>query len=570
MEHTHEKPGLITGAIIGGLLAAPLIALSYLGNFVADLPSIADDFFAWVRDLLPGDVITAGIDAMVESLMTLGVENVDTASKTIEQIFAGLMVFGVLVLFGALLFTILREQQRSGVVIAGSVAGLLLGAAMVFISESKMTITNLIDPEQYTIIDMLWIGGLFTIWGLACSFIYNDLTALPTPQEKQQSAAATGGATAQQLDRRQFIVRVGGAAATLTVIGAGLNLLANGDEETSTQVTSLSDNNNTSPVAEATPEATPNAEATAEPARATASLEPAPGTRLEITPLDEHYRIDISTRPPDISAAEWALLVNGLVTSETVMTLDNLRNDYEPVDQWITLSCISNRLGGDLISTTRWTGVPLRTLIEEWNPDPEATYMRITSADGFDEYLDISLAMEDERVMLCYAWDGQPLKAKHGFPLRVYIPERYGMKQPKWIIGIEFVSEWDEGYWVRRGWSEEAIVRTVSVVDTVAANDVFDEDGQMFVPVGGIAYASSRGISKVEVSVDDGEWVEAQLLEPLSEKAWVLWRYDWPFEAGRHEFRVRTYDGNGNMQTLDNNPVRPHGATGIHSETATV
>jgi hypothetical protein len=160
------------------------------------------------------------------------------------------------------------------------------------------------------------------------------------------------------------------------------------------------------------------------------------------------------------------------------------------------------------------------------------------------------------------------LPQRHGFPLRIYIPDRYGMKQPKWITDMEFIDEWEEGYWVRRGWSEDAIVKATSVIDTVALNDRFEDpdSGQTLVPVGGIAYAGARSISKVEVRVDDGDWVEAQLRQPpLSDKTWVLWRYDWPFEEGDHTFEVRCYDGDGTMQILEETDRRPDGATGIHS-----
>jgi DMSO/TMAO reductase YedYZ molybdopterin-dependent catalytic subunit len=401
--------------------------------------------------------------------------------------------------------------------------------------------------------------GLFTAFGLALSWIYLQLVTLPVSSE----AAAAEGVSVQAINRRQFLVRVGGATAVLTVVGAGLGRLLREDLDR-TEVAS-----STEPISTPEPEATAMAEATDMP-DATAMLEPAPGTRPEYTPLDEHYRIDISTRPPRIREAEWALLINGLVEAESTMTLSDLRNNYEPVDQLITLSCISNRVGGSLISTTRWTGVPLRTLLEDWNVSPEASYMKITSADGFDEYVSLNLAREDERVMLTYEWDGKPLKEKHGFPVRIYIPDHYGMKQPKWIIGIEMVDEWDEGYWVRRGWSETALVRTTSVVDTVATDSIYEQGSQMYVPVGGIAYSGARGISKVEVQVDEGEWTEAQLLKPLSQLTWVLWRYDWPFQAGEHTFAVRCYDGNGTLQITERNDVRPDGATGIHTRSADI
>lgn len=142
------------------------------------------------------------------------------------------------------------------------------------------------------------------------------------------------------------------------------------------------------------------------------------------------------------------------------------------------------------------------------------------------------------------------------------------MKQPKWITAVEVTDQYEEGYWVRRGWDEVAQVKTTSVIDTVAVDAILGDGDQRGVPVGGIAWAGDRGISKVEVRVDGGEWQAAQLRSPLSETTWVIWRYDWPFEAGHHLFEVRCVDGNGTPQIERRSDVRPSGATGIHKRQA--
>ena len=194
---------------------------------------------------------------------------------------------------------------------------------------------------------------------------------------------------------------------------------------------------------------------------------------------------------------------------------------------------------------------------------PEATHLRITAADDFDEITSIDLAMNDDRVMLCYAWDGLPLEVKHGFPLRIYLPNHYGMKQPKWITRIEAIPAWEEGYWVRRGWDKDALMKATSVIDTIATEAIYERDGAQFVPIGGIAHAGDRGISTVEIKVDDGDWTPALLRKPLSETTWVIWRYDWPFSEGLHTFTVRCVDGDGVAQVEDVAPPRPSGATGL-------
>ena len=300
------------------------------------------------------------------------------------------------------------------------------------------------------------------------------------------------------------------------------------------------------------------------------NLQAAPGTRPEYTPLDDHYRIDISSRPPVIDSNEWRLEVSGLVDNPVSLSLQELYDKFDRVDRFITLSCISNRVGGTLISTTKWSGFLVKDFLELVQPQEDAVALKITGADNFDEYVMLDLIRSDERIMFAYEWDDQPLKQKHGFPLRIYLPDRYGMKQPKWIKSIEFVDAWAEGYWVRRGWSVDAIVNTTSVVDTVATNSILEDDQGYIVPVGGIAYAGAKMISRVEVSVNSGDWEDAQLRQPLSELTWVIWRYDWRFQEGEYRFEVRTYDGDGNLQSTDSRGTRPDGATGVHSRKASM
>jgi hypothetical protein len=259
------------------------------------------------------------------------------------------------------------------------------------------------------------------------------------------------------------------------------------------------------------------------------------------------------------------LEVGGLVDRPLVLTLDELRR-RESIHQFITLSCISNPVGGDLIGTIRWTGVSLQRLLPEFGLRPEATHLKILSADGFYEIVPLEIVRSDERVMLAYAWDGVPLPTEHGFPLRVYVPDVYGMKQPKWIDSVEATDHWEPGYWVVRGWDEVARMKATSVIDVVAADaTISGPGGRPLVPIGGIAHAGARGISKVELQVDDGPWQQAELRTPMSDLTWLLWRYDWPFEAGAHVLTVRCWDGAGTPQTVTPSPPEPNGASGLHS-----
>jgi DMSO/TMAO reductase YedYZ molybdopterin-dependent catalytic subunit len=209
-------------------------------------------------------------------------------------------------------------------------------------------------------------------------------------------------------------------------------------------------------------------------------------------------------------------------------------------------------------------------VLADVKPQPTATHIKITSYDGFYETVALDLINADERIMLTYNWDGIPLLYEHGFPLRIYVPDRYGMKQPKWITDIEVIDHDENGYWVDRSWDKVAQMRATSVVDVVAGDMTYEQNGQVMVPVGGIAHAGARGISKVEVRVDDGDWTQAELRSPLSQTTWVIWRYDWPFDAGQHTFAVRCYDGTGTMQVTESNPPHPSGATGIDKLTRTL
>jgi hypothetical protein len=248
------------------------------------------------------------------------------------------------------------------------------------------------------------------------------------------------------------------------------------------------------------------------------------------------------------------------------LTMEQLRG-YEPLHQFVTLACISNPVAGTLIGTTRWTGVSFQRLLPNLRLAENATHLKLTSADRFYEVVALDTIRKDARAMLAYDWDGVPLATKHGFPLRTYIPDLYGMKQPKWLQSIEAMDHWEPGYWVKRGWDETARMKATSVIDTVSVNMMLSQaDAKTLIPVGGIAHAGARGISKVEVRTDGGPWRQARLRTPLSETTWVVWRYEWPFQRGEHTLTVRCYDGSGALQVTEPAPPHPSGASGFHSK----
>jgi DMSO/TMAO reductase YedYZ molybdopterin-dependent catalytic subunit len=533
------------GLLVGGVLTAPLLGLMFLADQLAGLPFIPFDFFDWITRVLPGPVVTFGIDLMIDAMLLLGVVVADTA-KTAEQVIAIVQFFVIGVVIGAVFFAVIGVRQTKPDLTSGLVLGALFGLPMMAISIAIGQ-----SPVNPGLI-ILWLGLLFLGWGVALSQVCARLRPFESqPEEEVRSVEA--------IDRRQFLIRLGAATATITVIGAGGGVILAGAERRRLQraldasMAHQVDEDDESPF--------PNAN---DP------VMPVPGTRPEYTPLKDHYKVFIRTEPTEIDGDSWVLPITGLVDNPLMLTLDDVYNDFESRDQFVTLSCISGRIGTSLIGTTLWTGVRLQEVLAKAQVRGEARYLLIISGDGFHESVDLDLIASDERIMLCYAWDGHPLPVEHGFPLRIWIPDRFGMKQPKWITGIEVSDEYKEGYWVQRNWDEVAQVKATSVIDTVAVDAIIENGGQRLVPVGGMAFAGARGISKVEVRVDGGPWQAAQLRSPLSETTWVFWRYEWPFEAGQHTFEVRCAEGDGTPQIEETRPNRPSGATGIHSRRASL
>jgi len=539
---TLGKPGILAGAAVGAMLTAALIGVFFAAWQLAGLPFVPFDVFDWISRILPGRVIAFGIGSMVAVIRSLHVGPTSVVAKGVEQTMgiAGLFFTGVVA--GAVLFGILRALRGRYAQLLGLVLGVAVGVPVLLISRSLSHTTD-VTP----IIAGLWILAAFVLWGAAFGWAYRRLLEAGRTVGVPAPAAEMATASVERVDRRRFLIRLGGATAAITVTGAIVGALsqsrrggtpaAGGERWSATH-------------------ALPNAGA---------AVEPAPGTRPEYTSLEQHYRIDINTIPPRIDGEHWRLKIEGLVEKPSALTLDELRA-HEPMHQFITLACISNPVGGDLIGTIRWTGVSLKHLLPSFGLKGEATHLKIRSADDFYEVVPLETVRSDERVMLTYAWDGVPLPVGHGFPLRIYIPDLYGMKQPKWIESIEATDRWEPGYWVVRGWDKVARMKATSVIDTVGINmNIINADRGTPVPIGGIAHAGARGISRVEVRVDDGPWQQASLRTPLSELTWVLWRYDWPFQAGRHTFTVRCYDGSDTPQIVTPAPPEPSGATGLHS-----
>jgi DMSO/TMAO reductase YedYZ molybdopterin-dependent catalytic subunit len=284
----------------------------------------------------------------------------------------------------------------------------------------------------------------------------------------------------------------------------------------------------------------------------------------EITPNDEFYITSYSSNIPDLDADSFVLNVEGLVDSPYTMTMKDL-HAMKDKTEFVTLECIGNSVGGDAIGTALWEGVTLRKLIERASPRKGMVKAVFHAEDGYSDSIPYPLSLTDD-VFLAFKMNGEPLPRKHGYPLRAIVPGIYGMKNVKWLSGIELVDYDYKGYWEKKGWSDEAVIPVKSQI-------LVPMDGEK-VPlgnsvIGGVAFAGRHGISRVQVSLDDGKtWHEAETKAPLSRWAWVLWRYDWrPEKKGKYAITVRGIDKAGNIQESGSLFGRsyPDGATGYHS-----
>ncbi len=229
-------------------------------------------------------------------------------------------------------------------------------------------------------------------------------------------------------------------------------------------------------------------------------------------------------------------------------------------EQIATMQCISNEVGGRLISTARWTGTPLREVLDRAGVPPTARYVVFTCADGYVESLPLDYALQPQ-VLLAYDMNGAPLTAEHGAPLRLIAPGKYGIKHPKWITAITFSEQEVAGYWAERGWTREARMKTSTRIDLPG-------DGSVLAPglieVSGIAFTGDRGVRQVEVSLDSGAtWQSATVKPPLSPYSWVLWRLDSRIDRkGGTDLVARTTDGGGDLQPSERKNPAPDGAQG--------
>ncbi len=283
------------------------------------------------------------------------------------------------------------------------------------------------------------------------------------------------------------------------------------------------------------------------------------GVTPRITSNEDHYVVDTALVKPRVDVATWRLEIGGAVEAPFSLTYDELL-DLEAVEQAHTLECISNEVGGDLISTAIWTGVPLRDLLARARPMASAFDVVCTSVDGYADSFPIAKALEPQ-TLVAYLMNGKTVPQDHGYPARVLVPNIYGMKNVKWVRRIEVATYDYLGYWQERGWSDVATVNTNSRID-VPRRTLRWSGGE--VTVAGISFAGARGVAKVEVSLDGGaSWYLAQLEQPAGPLTWRRWAVRWtPPNTGTYRLFARSTDGGGNAETPLRRGPFPAGATG--------
>lgn len=296
----------------------------------------------------------------------------------------------------------------------------------------------------------------------------------------------------------------------------------------------------------------------------------------EVTPTYLFYRIDINPIVPEVDSTSWTLTVKGQVNNPFMMTYEQIKA-MPSVEEYATLQCVSNKIGGGLISTALWKGVRLKDLLSRAQIGPGAKYIAFRCYDGYDVGIPLERGLL-EGTILAYEMNLAPLTAEHGYPVRAIVPGLYGMMNPKWITEIEVVDDVYEGYWQRNGWTNDAREATHSFIAIPGQAPISDRfrnldlmninivPGQRL-PVAGVAFAGDRGISKVEVSTDGGiTWKSASIKQPLSNYTWVLWTTSFSPSAGPGNYKivVRATDKTGKVQTADIRPPFPDGNTGYH------
>jgi DMSO/TMAO reductase YedYZ molybdopterin-dependent catalytic subunit len=502
----------IRDALSGALAAGLALGLSeLLAGLIASVPSLVESLGVWVIDDVPTPVKEWAI-------ATFG-----TADKPILLISIVVVTLAV----GALVGLFARKRFGVAVVVFvafGAVAALAAGL------DPKVSLGLAVIPGAVAVIAGL--GTLRMLHGIG----------EPEPETVTDTA------------KRDFLVGAGAVVAIAALAGTFGRFLI----ESAKRAVAGRDEVVLPSAAEALAQV---------PESASFEIE---GLQEILVPNEDFYRIDTALSIPRIDLQEWTLRVTGMVNRPYTIDFPDLL-DMRMVERDVTLSCVSNQVGGGLVGNARWLGVPLTEILDRAGVQSGAEQIVGRSVDDFTVGFPVEAAYDGREALIAVGMNGEPLPFEHGFPARLVVAGLYGyVSATKWLSEIELTT-WDgfDAYWVPRGWAKEAPIKTQSRIDTPAQNQQVPAGRHV---VAGVAWAPTRGISRVEVQLgEDQPWVEAELSEPLSENAWVQWRVDWePGDGGRHLLRCRATDGEGELQTEEVAPPAPDGATGWHTRMVVV
>ena len=437
------------------------------------------------------------------------------------------------------------------IVLAGLIGALAasrrrLATTLLIVAGLVPVIVIIIRPEAGAL-DLVpaLIGFAVGITG----FILLLRLGLPTsPAEAADRADVTRGSrTSDPLSRRRFFGLAGAVGAIGAVSIAAGQTIVSLTQDAGAAVAKL-----------VLP--TPAKKAAAIPAAASTDLD---GTVPFVTDAKDFYRIDTVLSPPVIDPQQWSLRIHGMVEKEVTLTMDDVL-DLPLEEHHITLTCVSNPVGGELVGNATWLGYPVRELLARARPSADADMVLSHSFDGFTASTPLGALTDDRAALLAVGMNGEPLTPIHGFPARLVVPGLYGfVSATKWVTELE-VTRFDEktAYWTDRGWDALAPILVASRIEvprplaTVPAGDI---------QVGGTAWAQHSGIDRVEVKLDDGEWTQADLAAEVTIDTWRQWRAEFAeVAAGSHTLTVRATDKDGTVQTSKRRESIPNSATGHH------
>ena len=541
--------GFVAGAV-GMLVAFGIVELVH--GLYPLVPSVLVAVAQRIIELTPGDFATRAVSA-------LGKANI--------PVLVAFTVLGTLALAGFLAYLSLRSRIFAlvGVVFLAAVA---LAAAFTepFIAPvaTVLTVLGALAIGASVASYLLSVSGLLER-GTSAEAEEGPVQSAPQPFVGRSREAHSEGGIA--VSRRNFVV-VSGIAAVAGLAAGGAGRLLSTEEGTAVAGSEpglLQPSQRGGATGSSGVETLPEA-------AAEASLD-VEGMPPLFTPNEDFYLIDTAISSPRINRDRWTLNIKGAVDNPIELSYDDLLS-LPTREADITLSCISNEVGGGLISNARWTGILLSDVLQEAGLSQDkiasaSEQLVGRSVDDWTSGFPTEIAFDGREALVAFGMNDEELPLKNGYPVRLVVPGLYGyVSATKWLTEIELTDWGFDAYWIKRGWSKEGPIVTQSRIDTVS-DDATVSPGT--VPVGGVAWAPHRGIDRVEVSTDDGEtWNDARLAAQLDADVWRQYVYDWEAEPGEYTLKVRATDGEGETQTEEEAAPQPSGATGYHTIRLTV